>query len=114
LGEPLVQSWYRDGDQDEARRVLEIVAGALAIIATFWRVPTRLSGWLSFPVAAGYGSIDLRGDCAAAQPCRLMRLIAHVGVIREQADVIRASFELNVARAVASQWWGQDVVGSRR
>ncbi|MFM8394377.1 MAG: hypothetical protein ACKOB4_10700, partial [Acidobacteriota bacterium] len=32
------------------------------------------------------------------------------GVIREQADVIRASFELNVAQAVARQWWGR-VVG---
>ncbi|NDD64028.1 MAG: hypothetical protein EBZ36_08635, partial [Acidobacteria bacterium] len=113
VGRTLVQSWYRDGDQDEARRVLEIVAGALSIYRdSFGEYPYETLRVVEFPVAAGYSSIDLPGVIVLPRAYYVDFGSSRMsGVIREQADVIRASFELNVARAVASQWWGR-VVGT--
>ena len=112
VGRASVVSWYREGDQREGRRVLEIVAAALAIYReSFGEYPYDHLQVVEFPIAAGYSAVDLPGMIVLPQAYYVDLDAARLsGVIREQADVVRASFEFNIARAVAGQWWGR-VVG---
>jgi hypothetical protein len=116
LGRTTVVSWYHEGDQRAGERVLDQLVAALGIYReAFGEYPYEYLQAVEFPVAAGYSAIDLPGlvvlpqayyiDFGSVAASRLP------GVIREQEDVIRASFELNVVQSVAHQWWGR-VVGA--
>lgn len=111
-GRTRVVSWHRDPDGRQGRRVLEIVGEALSIYReTFGEYPYETIHVVEFPVTAGYSAIELPGMIVLPQAYYAdFDSVRLPGVIREQADVIRASFELNVSQAVARQWWGR-VVG---
>lgn len=114
VGRTTVISWYREGDQRDGERVLDFLVAGLEIYReAFGEYPYELLQAVEFPLAAGYSAIDFPGlivlpqayyvDFSSVAASRLP------GVIREQEDVIRASFELNVAQALAHQWWGRVV-----
>lgn len=111
-GRTKVVSWHRDPDGRQGQRVLEMVGEALLVYRDlFGEYPYETLHVVEFPVTAGYSAIDLSGMIVLPQAYYVDFNAARLpGVIREQADVIRASFELNVSQAVARQWWGR-VVG---
>ena len=111
-GRTKVVSWHRDPDGRQGQRVLEMVGEALLVYRDlFGEYPYETLHVVEFPVTAGYSAIDLPGMIVLPQAYYVDLNAARLpGVIREQADVIRASFELNVSQAVARQWWGR-VVG---
>ena len=111
-GRTKVVSWHRDPDGRQGQRVLEMVGEALLVYRDlFGEYPYETLPVVEFPVTAGYSAIDLPGMIVLPQAYDVNLNAARLpGVIREQADVIRASFELNVSQAVARQWWGR-VVG---
>lgn len=112
VGRATIVSWYREGDQQQGDRVLEIVSAALAIYReSFGEYPYDNLQVVEFPLAAGYSAVELPGMMVLPQAYYIDLNSARLaGVIREQADVVRSSFEFNVARGVAGQWWGR-VVG---
>jgi len=112
IGRATVVSWYREGDQQQGYRVLDIVSAALTIYReSFGEYPYDNLQVVEFPVAAGYSAVELPGMMVLPQAYYVDFDSARLaGVIREQADVVRGSFEFNVARSVAGQWWGR-VVG---
>lgn len=109
-------SHFREGDRRPGERALDIASRALAIYGeSFGALPWPTVQVVELPLTAGYSVVSFPGlivlaqayyvDVEAPESARLP------GVIREQGDVIRSSFEFLLAQSVARQWWG-GVVGS--
>jgi aminopeptidase N len=68
---------------------------------------------VELPLAAGYSSIQFPALVAVAQAYYIdfdaPQSARLPGVLREQADIIKSSFEFTIAHGVAKQWWGQAV-----
>lgn len=116
VGQTTVVSYYREGDQRLGQRVLSIAAGALQVYRkSYGEYPYDLLQLIELPLAAGYSGIEFPTlivlpqayyvDFDAPEAARLP------GVLREQSDVIKSSFEFIIAHGVAHQWWG-GVVGA--
>jgi hypothetical protein len=116
VGSTRVISYFREGDDRLGKRAMNIAAHALEIYSkAFGNYPYALLQIVEMPLPAGYSDTELPGLIIMAQAYyidfdapRSMRL---PGVLREQADIIKTSFEFTLAHGVAHQWWGC-VVGS--
>ncbi len=111
-----VVSYSREGDEKLGKRALAIAAGAIeAYVRAFGEYPHQQLQIIELPLPAGYSGIELPSLVALAQAYYIdfdapqsSRL---PGILREQADVIKSSFEFTLAGGIAHQWWGE-VVGS--
>ncbi len=116
FGGTRVISYFREGDDRLGKRAMNFAAHALEIYTqAFGNYPYPLLQIVEMPLPAGYSDTALPGLIALAQAYYIdfdsPRSARLPGVLREQADVIKASFEFTLAHAVAHQWWGC-VVGS--
>lgn len=111
-----VVSYFREGEERLGKRALTIAVDALnAYSKAFGDYPYRLLQVIEMPLTAGYSGVEFPAlitlaqayyiDFDAPQAARLP------AVLREQADLIKSSFEFTLAHGVAHQWWG-GVVGS--
>ncbi|MFN0085723.1 MAG: M1 family aminopeptidase [Blastocatellia bacterium] len=114
VGRTRIVSYSREGDERLGERALKFAASAIAsYTAAFGEYPHPQFQVIEMPLPAGYSGIEFPGlfilaqayyiDFDAPQSARLP------GVLREQADVIRSSFEFTLAYGVAKQWWGSAV-----
>src|SRR6185369_6513516 len=98
------------------KRVMNNAANALETYTkAFGNYPYTLLQVVEMPLPAGYSDAQIPGLIILAQAYYIdfdaPRSARLPGVLREQADVIRTSFEFTLAHSVAHQWWGC-VVGS--
>jgi hypothetical protein len=115
-GQTRVRSYFRDGDERLGRRLLEVAARCLEVYsASFGAYPYPTLSVVELPLPASYSGIEFPGMVALAQAYYIdfeappaARL---PGIVREQADLIKAALEFTLAHGVAHQWWG-GVVGS--
>lgn len=114
IGKTRVASYSREGDERLGQRALKFAADAISSFSTaFGEYPHPQFQIIEMPLPAGYSGIEFPGlfilaqayyiDFDAPQSVRLP------GVLREQADVIKSSFEFTLAYGVAKQWWGSAV-----
>lgn len=106
-----VVSYFREGDDRLGKRALEISVRAVeAYSQSFGAYTQPLLQIIEMPLSAGHSSTELTSMIVLAQayyidfdPAKSSRLPS---VLREQADVIKTSFEFSLAHGVARQWWG--------
>ncbi|MFN0110513.1 MAG: M1 family aminopeptidase [Blastocatellia bacterium] len=106
-----VVSYFREGDDRLGKRALEISVRALETYTqAFGAYPYPLLQVLEMPLPAGHSSSELSSLIILAQAYfidfdspKSSRLPSF---LREQADVIKTSFEFSLAHGVARQWWG--------
>lgn len=111
IGDLRVVSYFREGDEVLGKRALFIAAGALiAYQKAFGPYPYPLFQVIELPLPAGFSAVEFPQFVGMAQAYYIdfdrpisSRLPA---VLKEQADVIKASFEFTLAHGVAHQWWG--------
>lgn len=107
-------SYFRESDERIGKRALDFAANAVEVYEkSFGDYPYPLLQVVEAPLAAGYSNIQFPGmvviaqayyvDFDAPEAARLP------GVLREQADVIKSTFEFTIAHGVAKQWWGEAV-----
>jgi len=107
-------SYFRESDERLGKRALDFAVNAINVYEkSFGDYPYPLLQVVEMPLAAGYSNIQFPGivviaqayyvDFDAPQAARLP------GVLREQADIIKSSFEFTIAHGVAKQWWGEAV-----
>jgi aminopeptidase N len=107
-------SYFRESDERIGKRTLDFAVNAVEVYEkSFGDYPFPLLQIVEMPLAAGYSNIQFPGmvviaqayyvDFDAPQAARLP------GVLREQADIIKSSFEFTIAYGVAKQWWGEAV-----
>jgi hypothetical protein len=112
-GRPL-RTHYREGDRRVGERVQAIASRALEVYEeAFGGLPYDPVQVIELPLTSGYNFVSFPGliilpqayyvDFDAPDAVRLP------GVLREQSDVIRSSFEFLLAQAMAFQWWGEAV-----
>ncbi len=116
VGGVRVVSYFREGDERLGKRALNIAAGAIETFSkAFGDYPYSLFQVIEMPLPAGYSGIEFPGLVALAQAYYIdfdaPQSVRLPGVLREQADVIKSSFEFTLAHSVAYQWWG-GAVGS--
>jgi hypothetical protein len=116
VGETRVITHYREKDERLGKRALDIAARGLEIYnASFGAYPYPQLHVVELPLPAGFSSVELPGIVAVAQAYYLdfdsTQATRLPGIVREQADVIKAAFEFSLAHSLAKQWWG-GVVGS--
>ncbi len=116
VGNAQVISYFREGEDRLGRRVLEVAARAVEVFgSTFGRYSYPTLSVIGLPLPAGYTGISFPGmvvlarayciDFEAPQAARLP------GIVREQAELVKAALEFTLAHGIAHQWWGE-VVGS--
>ncbi|MGE0126931.1 MAG: M1 family aminopeptidase [Blastocatellales bacterium] len=114
VGSARAISYFRENDERIGKRALDIAVNAIRVYEkSFGGYPYSLLQVVELPLAAGYSNIQFPGmviiaqayyvDFDAPQAARLP------GVLREQADIIKSSFEFTVAHGIAKQWWGESV-----
>lgn len=116
VGHTRVVSYFREGDDRLGKRALSIAVRAIESFSqSFGSYPYPIFQVIEMPLPAGSSDTELPALVALAQAYYIdfdapnsLRL---PGVLREQADVIKTSFEFILAHGVAHQWWG-DVIGS--
>jgi aminopeptidase N len=116
VGSVRVISYFREGDERLGRKALNIATGAVeAFTNAFGNYPYPLLQVIEMPLPAGYSGIEFPALVALAQAYYIdfdaPRAARLPGVLREQADIIKSSFEFTIAHGVAHQWWG-GAVGS--
>jgi hypothetical protein len=116
VGDTRVVSYFREGDERLGKRAMNIAVQALETYTrTFGDYPYPVLQIVEMPLPAGYNATELPGLIALAQAYYIdfdaPQSVKLPGVLREQADVIKSSFEFTLAHGVAHQWWGA-VVGS--
>ncbi|MEK7830367.1 MAG: M1 family aminopeptidase, partial [Acidobacteriota bacterium] len=106
-----VVSYFREGDDRLGKRALEISVRAVeAYSQVFGAYPQPLLQIIEMPLSAGHSSTELTSLVALAQAYYIdfdtTKSSRLPSVLREQADVIKTSFEFSLAHGVARQWWG--------
>jgi hypothetical protein len=115
-GATRVVSYFRESDQRIGKRALDIAANAIDVYErSFGAYPYSVLRVVEAPLAAGYSNIQFPGMVVIAQAYYLdldaPEAARLPGVLREQSDIIRSSFEFTIAYGVAKQWWGEAVGG---
>jgi Peptidase family M1 domain len=115
-GEVRVLSYFREGDEKLGKRALAIAAGAVETYSSaFGDYPYPELHVIELPLPAGYSGVELPSLMALAQAYYIdfdaPQASRLPGVLREQADLIKSSFEFTLANGIAHQWWG-GAVGS--
>jgi hypothetical protein len=107
-------SYFRESDERLGRRALDFAANAIDVYEkSFGAYPYSLLQVVEMPLAAGYSNIQFPGMVVVAQAYYIdfdaPEAARLPGVLREQADIIKSSFEFTIAHGVAKQWWGEAV-----
>ncbi|MBS1789308.1 MAG: hypothetical protein JST85_16400 [Acidobacteria bacterium] len=111
VGATRVVSYFREGDDRLGKRALDITARAVETFSqAFGAYPYPLLQTIEMPLSAGHSSTELTSLIALAQAYYIdfdsPKSSRLPGFLREQADVIKTSFEFSLAHGVARQWWG--------
>jgi aminopeptidase N len=114
VGDVRVVSYFRESDERIGKRTLDFAANAIEVYTkSFGDYPYPLLQVLELPLAAGYSSIQFPALVAVAQAYYIdfdaPQSARLPGVLREQSDIIKSSFEFAIAHGVAKQWWGEAV-----
>lgn len=109
-------SYFREGDEKLGKRALAIATGAVETYSSaFGEYPYPQLHVIELPLPAGYSGVELPSLMALAQAYYIdfdaPQASRLPGVLREQADLIKSSFEFTLANGIAHQWWG-GAVGS--
>jgi aminopeptidase N len=115
-GATRVVSYFREGDQRLGKRALDFAANAIEVYErSFGAYPYSTLRVVEAPLAAGYSNIEFPGMVVVAQAYYIdfdaPEAARLPGVLREQSDIIKSSFEFGIAYGVAKQWWGETVGG---
>jgi aminopeptidase N len=115
-GATRIISYFRESDQRLGKRALDIAANAIDVYErSFGAYPYSLLRIVEAPLAAGYSNIQFPGMVVVAQAYYIdfdaPEAARLPGVLREQSDIIKSSFEFTIAYGVAKQWWGEAVGG---
>ncbi|MBL8167233.1 MAG: hypothetical protein JNJ50_03720 [Acidobacteria bacterium] len=116
VGSVRVMSYYREGDERLGKRALQIASLAVeAYTKAFGQCPYPQLQVIELPLSAGYSGTEFPSLVALAQAYYIdfdaPQAVRLPGMLREQSDVIKSSFEFTLAHGIAHQWWG-GVVGS--
>jgi aminopeptidase N len=116
VGATRVISYFRESDQRLGNHALDIAANAIDVYEkSFGAYPYSLLRIVEAPLAAGYSNIQFPGMVVVAQAYYIdfdaPEAARLPGVLREQSDIIKSSFEFTIAYGVAKQWWGEAVGG---
>ncbi len=114
VGNVHIVSYFRESDERLGKRALRIAAGAIdAYSRSFGDYPYSQLQVVELPLAAGYSNIKFPALIAVAQAYYIdfdaPQAARLPGVLREQSDIIKSSFEFAIAHGVARQWWGEAV-----
>jgi hypothetical protein len=114
VGDVRIVSYFHESDERLGKRALNIAAAAVDIYTkSFGEYPYPLLQIVELPLAAGYSSIKFPSFIAVAQAYYIdfdaPQAARLPGVLREQSDIIKSSFEFTIAYGVAKQWWGEAV-----
>lgn len=106
-----VVSYFREGDDRLGKRALDVCIHAIETYSqAFGPYPYPLLQVMEMPLSAGHSSTELTSLIALAQAYYIdfdsPKSSRLPGFLREQADVIKTSFEFSLAHGVARQWWG--------
>lgn len=107
-------SYFRESDERVGKRTLNFAANAIEVYEkSFGDYPYPLLQVVEMPLAAGYSNIQFPGLVIIAQAYYVdfdtPEAARLPGVLREQADIIKSTFEFTIAHGVAKQWWGEAV-----
>jgi len=107
-------SYFRESDERLGKRALDFAVNAIDVYEkSFGGYPYPLLQVVEMPLAAGYSNIQFPGMVVIAQAYYVdfdaPQAVRLPGVLREQADIIKSSFEFTIAHGVAKQWWGEAV-----
>jgi peptidase M1-like protein len=109
-------SYFRESDERLGKRALDFAVDAVDVYEkSFGAYPYSLLQVVEMPLAAGYSNIQFPGIVIVAQAYYIdfdaPEAARLPGVLREQSDIIKSSFEFTIAYGVAKQWWGEAVGG---
>jgi len=109
-------SYFREGDERIGKRALDFAINAVDVYEkSFGAYPYSRLQVVEMPLAAGYSNIQFPGMVVIAQAYYIdfdaPEAARLPGVLREQSDIIKSSFEFTIAYGVAKQWWGEAVGG---
>jgi aminopeptidase N len=115
-GATRVVSYFRESDQRLGKRALDIAVNAIDVYEkSFGPYPYSVLRIVEAPLAAGYSNTQFPGMVVIAQAYYIdfdaPEAARLPGVLREQSDIIKSSFEFTIAYGVAKQWWGEAVGG---
>ncbi|HEY8459505.1 MAG TPA: hypothetical protein VIM99_03945, partial [Blastocatellia bacterium] len=107
-GATRVVSYFRESDQRLGKRALDVAVNAIDVYErSFGAYPYPLLQIVEAPLAAGYGNIQFPGMVVIAQAYYIdfdaPEAARLPGVLREQSDIIKSSFEFTIAYGVAKQ-----------
>jgi hypothetical protein len=107
-------SYFRESDERIGKRALDFAVNAVEVYEkSFGDYPFPLLQIVEMPLAAGYSNVQFPGMVVVAQAYYVdfdaPEAVRLPGVLREQADIIKSSFEFTIAYGVAKQWWGEAV-----
>ena len=116
VGNVRVVSYFRDGDERLGRRALNIATLAVEVYTkAFGDYAYPILQVIELPLPAGNSGIEFPALVGLAQAYYIdfddPKSARLPSVLREQADVIKSSFEFTLAHGIANQWWGE-IVGS--
>ena len=109
-------SYFRESDERLGKRALDFAINAADVYEkSFGAYPFSLLQVVEMPLAAGTSNIQFPGMVIVAQAYYIdfdaPEAARLPGVLREQADIVKSSFEFTIAYGVAKQWWGEAVGG---
>jgi hypothetical protein len=109
-------SYFRESDERLGKCALDFAINAADVYEkSFGAYPYSLLQVVEMPLAAGYSNIQFPGMVVVAQAYYIdfdaPEAARLPGVLREQSDIIKSSFEFTIAYGVAKQWWGEAVGG---
>jgi hypothetical protein len=114
IGAARAVSYFRESDEGLGKRALDFAVKAIDVYQkSFGPYPYPLLQVVEMPLAAGYSNIQFPGMVVVAQAYYVdfdtPEAARLPGVLREQADIIKSSFEYTIAHGIAKQWWGEAV-----
>jgi hypothetical protein len=114
MGATRAVSYFRESDERLGRRALDFAVNAIDVYEkSIGAYPYSHLQVVEMPLAAGYSNIQFPGMVIVAQAYYLdfdaPEAARLPGVLREQVDIIKSSFEFTIAHGVAKQWWGEAV-----